>query len=411
MKKSFDDSKNDVLRLSAIVDTMNSKLSAITEKLQHTEVSLAKANAAFVAERSRARYLKAKLAADTSAAAAEISKLREHVNTKMTIPTTSNADAAFKTLAKVKEQLESKHDEIDSMHACIASVSKERDSAVESIESITSEHRAMADAMATAVQERDDAVLLLEAATAAVASEELAATAVASEELTSSLTQARNEAATTAFHLQECKAMNESEKCCFEAKLSELTRECTMLKEQIILGSPAADTTVTLKPEPPPTETQISTPTNGQVLDVQTPTGCGDYYLFEANPELEYISDDDENAPTTGSRPSVFVEKKTTDSNKYGSTVLVSASLSCPRSGRIATLHSDTFFTSQMATTGDSSANATDEKVQKLIAAVSADIIKSAMGSRSEYLLAAGMDSVAVEKELDALRGDDGGNT
>jgi len=148
-------------------------------------------------------------------------------------------------------------------------------------------------------------------------------------------------------------------------------------------------------------------------LVLDAPTGCGDYHGFGVHPELEYTSDDDdEEVPRIGTShgPSVFVEKKTTDSNKYGSAVLVSASLRCPRSVRIATLHSDTFFTSQMAT-GDSSANAVDEKVQKLIAAVSADIIKSAMGSRSEYLLASGMASDAVEKELEALRGDDGGKT
>ena len=394
MKKSFDDSKNDVLRLSAIVDTMNSKLSAITEKLQNTEASLAKANAAFVAERSRSRDLKARLAVDKSASEAEISKLRDHVNTKMTIPKTSNTDAAFKTLAKVKEQLESKHDELDSMHACMAAVSHERDTATVAIESITSEHRAMADAMATAVQERDDAVLLLEAATTAAAtaeaaSEALASTAVASE-------------AAAALHLHE------SEKCSFEAKLSELTLECASLREQIILGSPATDTTLTLQPDRP-----TETPTNNIDLVLDAPTGCGDYHGFGVHPELEYTSDDDdEEVPRIGTShgPSVFVEKKTTDSNKYGSAVLVSASLRCPRSVRIATLHSDTFFTSQMAT-GDSSANAVDEKVQKLIAAVSADIIKSAMGSRSEYLLASGMASDAVEKELEALRGDDGGKT
>jgi hypothetical protein len=427
MAKSLADSKNDVLRLSAIVDSMNAKLSALTEKLQNTEMSLNKANSAFVAERSRARDLKTKLTADTSAAAVEIAKLREQVSNKMTLPTTSN-DAAFKTLAKVKEQLEMKHDEIDRLQASMASVSHERDNAAAEIESITSERQAMTEAMTAAIRERDEAVKLLEAATAATAvaaaTAAASATEAASEDaaLASSLLQAREEAATAVTQLEECKSMHESERCNFEARLSEATAECQSLREQLVLGSPAADLTTTLQPET--MSTPVPTTDDDPFFDVQTPTGCGEYHAFETRLDGEYRSDvsddDDDNDPTTGTvmRSSVFVEKKTSVgyNDRYLPTLLVSASLRCPKSGRIATLHSETasmlpFSNLYGQSSTEGSVPVADEKVKKLIAAVSADIIKSALGSRSEYLLASGMNSEAVKKELEALRGNEDTDT
>ncbi|MDA9603576.1 hypothetical protein N9S30_00310, partial [bacterium] len=183
------------------------------------------------------------------------------------------------------------------------------------------------------------------------------------------------------------------------------------LREQLVLGSQAADFTTTLQPET--MSTPVPTTENDPFSDVQTTTECGDYRTFDEY-QSDVSDDDDDNDPTTGTvmRSSVFVEKKTSSmcNDSYVPTLLVSASLCCPKSGRIATLHSDTasilpFSNLPCQSSTEGSVAVPDEKVRKLIAAVSADIIKSALGSRSEYLLASGMNLEAVEKELEALRG------
>lgn len=131
--------------------------------------------------------------------------------------------------------------------------------------------------------------------------------------------------------------------------------------------------------------------------------GCGQGSYGLQTPHCDY--EDDDNIETGTSE--VFVEKQNTDYT--GARTLSLSRQSAADSYTKVSLHTGLPFLSavQGPYTGDVSSttalHGVDTKVQKLIAAVSADIINSALSLRSEYLLASGMSEEAVALELEAL--------
>jgi len=371
---SLSRSKDDVMRLSSIVDSSNAKIAALSERLSNTEASLQKANAAFTTERSRARELKARLTQQTNAATTEISKLKELCNNKMTQPTNS-ADAAFKTLAKVKEQLELKHEEIDKL----------KSEAVETRASIALERKAMQEAISTATAV-DTAAVDTAAVDTATALATAAATAMTEtiatlsnerdqalecvESVKSANTKLETDTESAIVQMHAWQNLHALDKTHFQTKLSQAETECQLLKQKV--------------------------ETHAQQMSRLDDVNCFPISAWSHydNPR---IHDEGHHNDTQ----EIFVEKRSTDSKFKNKPhpVLSSTSLCC--SGATATLHGESPFATGIAQTQ------LDPRVEKLIAAVSADLIKSALGSRGEYLLASGMSPSDIANELKELEGAD----
>ena len=434
------DATAEIMRLTALVDSLNAKLATQAERLSRTEASLVKANRTMTSERATHNGRMLKMQGELKEAKASESKLKEKLA----------SDTSFKT-AKVANFEESvrRAEEIDARFEKYENETQRLQAELATASALTQETNAKLSALQT---ERDA----------------LSTQSAEHERLLQEATEARD------------RAVEESSKVSMavEGSMAELKLrlDCVeMEKEKLMADHEAAVSTAraahdaldeqkgalleqldALKAEMAAERERATAAGTGidlskQTLDGRTgaveeraaaavPTSCGDYGGLKAAEAIPEEEDEEEAPMPTGTRrhddeelrtppvrflrtgykkPSIPTATMLPNTVKSRLTTAIAQSnlASLPIAKAIAPWHADThtlLSASPLFSTDSFSADAAPEatgetaaeaRTKALVAAVSQDITNATLHGRRDYLFALGKTPMEVEKDISALTG------
>ena len=400
------DTSAEIMRLTALVDSLNTKVSAQAERLQKTESSLLKANQAITNERATYNARMLRMQADLKSSKDSEMALKKHV-TKLETNVAAHATSkrSFEEAAQKAEQFDEK---IVSLESQLSSLTKERDALVLEL---SKTNASAEDKLKLLSSERDEFASQLKAEKDAAA-----CTAAASESKMLELQKLMN---TVESERDSLSQRLESEKAQTEARINEVKTQYEEALEKSQSQTANVDAIIEARNRFQ-AELELSTHELAeakqalQAMRAEREANQPDLMFFEETLPTE--SDANATVGFSAASTDVFVAENDYSvhpshglsrghplDSKIASVAARFKSqgidVSIARAGPAGDIHTESLTSMAM----DTSAASADAKVTELVKSVSLDITSACARGRTKYLLAMDVPKEQVEKEMNEL--------